>query len=89
VHNNSPFSLVTFHNETTGLLNRRALNARWSEHYADYKDDKNIALLLVDLDRFKKFNESLGKQKTDHMLKQISERLNELQNESYELFHYN
>ncbi|MEL3960354.1 EAL domain-containing protein [Lysinibacillus endophyticus] len=89
LHNNSPFSLVSFQDVTTGLLNRRALNARWSEQYREYKDDKNIALILIDLDRFKKFNESLGKQKADNMLKQISERFSELQNENYELFHYN
>lgn len=86
---NNPFSLFTFQDENTGLLNRRALNVRWSEYYREYKDDKNIALLLVDLDRFKKYNESLGKNKADRMIKQISERFNNLRNESLELFHYN
>ena len=88
VENNS-FSLFTLQDENTGLLNRRALNVRWSEHYRDYKDDKNIALLLVDLDRFKKYNESLGKKKADRMIKQISDRFNNLRNETTELFHYN
>lgn len=88
-HDNNPFSPYTFQEENTGLLNRRALNVRWSEYYRDYKDDKNIALLLIDLDRFKKYNESLGKKKADRMIKQISERFNKLRNETCELFHYN
>ncbi|TSI04191.1 bifunctional diguanylate cyclase/phosphodiesterase [Lysinibacillus sp. BW-2-10] len=89
LQDNTPFSLLTFQDENTGLLNRRALNVRWSEHYRDYKDDKNIALLLIDLDRFKKYNESLGKHNADIMIKKISERFNDLRNEQCELFHYN
>lgn len=82
-------SLFTFKDENTGLLNRRALNVRWSEHYQNFNDKRIISLLLVDIDRFKKYNESLGKQRADKMIKQISERFNLVHNESCELFHYN
>ena len=48
-----------------------------------------IALVLVDLDRFKKFNESLGKQTADNMLAMISKRFKCLCNEHCEIFRYN
>ncbi|MFC7685595.1 putative bifunctional diguanylate cyclase/phosphodiesterase [Ureibacillus sp. GCM10028918] len=84
----NPHSLYTFQNENTGLLNKRALNIKWSEHYQHYNDSRNISLLLVDLDRFKKYNESLGKQRADEMIKQISDRFNQVSSESCELYHY-
>ncbi|MDN4492337.1 putative bifunctional diguanylate cyclase/phosphodiesterase [Ureibacillus aquaedulcis] len=82
------YSLFTFQNENTGLLNKRALNIKWNEHYQNYNDSRHISLLLVDLDRFKKYNESLGKQKADEMIKQISDRFNQVRSESCELYHY-
>ncbi|WP_404427631.1 bifunctional diguanylate cyclase/phosphodiesterase [Ureibacillus chungkukjangi] len=82
------YSLYTFQNENTGLLNKRALNIKWSEHYQNYNDSRQISFLLVDLDRFKKYNESLGKQKADEMIKKISERFYQVGSESCELFHY-
>jgi len=75
-------------NENTGLADKRALNREWSEHYQNYKDLRHISLLLVDLDRFKKYNESLGKHKADVMIKQVSERFKQVQNASCELYHY-
>ena len=82
------YSLYTFQNENTGLLNKRALNIKWSEHYQNYNDPRHISFLLVDLDRFKKYNESLGKQKADEMIKKISDRFLQVGNESCELYHY-
>lgn len=81
-------SLHTYKNENTGLLNKRALNIKWSEHYQNFHDLRQISLLLVDLDRFKKYNESLGNHRADEMIKQISERFYQIQDESCELFHY-
>ena len=84
----NPYSLTILQNENTGLLNKKALNIKWSEHYQNYNDPRHISFLLVDLDRFKKYNESLGKQKADEMIKKISERFNQIGSESCELFHY-
>jgi len=83
-----PYSLSAHKNEITGLLNKRALNMKWSEHYQNYNDARHISFLLVDLDRFKKYNESLGKKKADEMIKKISERFNQVPSESCELYHY-
>src|SRR5690606_11418922 len=65
------------------------LNFRWDEKYRYYNHDMNLSILLVDLDRFKKYNESLGKQNADIMIKQISERFKRLNGKNIELYHYN
>lgn len=77
-----------YEDELTGLLNRRALNEEWS-YYSSNFPDLNTALLLVDIDRFKRFNDSLGKQKADNMLSEISARFTQLRNEFCEVFRYN
>lgn len=81
------FSYISFINENTGLLNRRALNLRWDEKYRNMKD-MNLSILLIDLDRFKKYNESLGKQNADLIIQLISERFKRLKNNNTELYHY-
>jgi diguanylate cyclase (GGDEF)-like protein len=81
-------SYLGYENELTGLLNRRALNEQWT-YYTTAMPEYNIAVLLVDIDRFKRFNESLGKQKADEMLAEISQRFAFLRNELCEVFHYN
>lgn len=77
-----------YEDELTNLLNRRALQEQWASFVEPEKTSK-IALILVDLDRFKKFNESLGKQTADNMLAMISKRFKCLCNEHCEIFRYN
>lgn len=78
---------ITFRHEITGLLNRKAFKVRWDDYYRNYTDN-NLALLLIDIDRFKKYNESLGKKKADSMIKQISQRFSAFHNQNVELYHY-
>ncbi|BDH60964.1 GGDEF domain-containing protein [Lysinibacillus sp. PLM2] len=89
IEDGSPYQLINDHDQLTGLLNRKALNEQWADEFSTFKDGLNIALLLVDLDRFKKYNESLGKDAADKMLKMVSQRLAKLRNKFSELYRYN
>lgn len=77
-----------YEDELTNLLNRRALQEQWVS-FVEVEKTMNIALLLVDLDRFKKFNESLGKQTADNVLAMISKRFKSLFTEHCKVFRYN
>ncbi|MEC1178721.1 bifunctional diguanylate cyclase/phosphodiesterase [Metasolibacillus meyeri] len=77
-----------YYDELTELYNRRALNKQWTDH-DNFEKTSNVALLLVDLDRFKKFNESLGKQRSDRLLFEVSERFRSLRSEYCEVFRHN
>ena len=81
------YQFTAYQDELTSLLNRRALNEQWALYMDEV--ELNTALILVNLDRFKKFNESLGKQKADGMLLEVSGRFKRLRNENCEVFRYN
>ena len=56
-----------------GLPNRRALHSRAESHLSDPAIPH--ALLLLDLDRFKEINDSLGHHAGDELLVQVAERV--------------
>ena len=58
----------------TGLGNRLSFDRRMKEVLAA-PDDPDVALLLLDLDRFKLVNDSLGHQVGDRLLGEVAERL--------------
>jgi diguanylate cyclase (GGDEF)-like protein len=62
----------------TGLPNRRALHAAVAEraaHRALRPSERHIALLLLDIDRFRNVNDALGHAAGDGLLVEIGERL--------------
>jgi diguanylate cyclase (GGDEF)-like protein len=62
--------------DLTGLANRRHFNERLSQAIAEsQRDGTELAVLLMDLDRFKEINDTLGHQSGDVLLRAVAERL--------------
>ncbi|RZI41616.1 EAL domain-containing protein [Herbaspirillum sp. HC18] len=69
-------SYMTQHDTLTGLPNRFLLNDRLSQAIAlSLRHNTRMALLFLDLDRFKHINDTLGHVIGDRLLQEIAERL--------------
>jgi len=60
----------------TGLANRHRMNKRLESILAAYKLSKrSCALMMLDLDKFKHVNDTLGHQAGDDLLRQVADRI--------------
>ena len=67
---------VADRDDLTGLKNRRAFNRRLKRGWAQaIQDQSQIALLMVDVDYFKKVNDRFGHAAGDSLLRQVADRL--------------
>jgi diguanylate cyclase (GGDEF)-like protein len=67
---------MAYHDELTALGNRRLLTERLTaELNRAERNGKRLAVILLDIDRFKTINDSLGHSFGDQMLRLVAERL--------------
>jgi diguanylate cyclase len=70
------FERATRTDALTGLPNRRALTASLTHRAAAARrPDRQLALLLLDIDRFRTVNDALGHSSGDRLLIQVAQRL--------------
>jgi len=74
---------LAYHDPLTGLPNRYALNAHLEQALADARrNPQGLALMFIDLDRFKSINDSLGHDVGDQLLITVARRIRESVRES-------
>lgn len=67
---------LAMHDSLTGLPNRALLQDRLQQAiFVGQREEKSVALLMMDLDRFKEINDTLGHHIGDMVLKEVGERL--------------
>jgi diguanylate cyclase len=68
-------SHMAYHDTLTGLGNRALFNQLLQQQLEERKEDYKLAVMLIDLDNFKKVNDTLGHDAGDELLKAVSQRI--------------
>ncbi len=75
-HFEEKLAQIASHDGLTGLPNRHLLNDRMEQGLSHHRyTDRLLALVFVDLDRFKLINDTLGHDAGDQLLMEIAKRL--------------
>ena len=75
-HARASLAEVAHHDPLTNLINRRGFNQIFSERLAEQQRVHGmLAVMFLDIDHFKRINDSLGHDAGDQLLKVIAERI--------------
>jgi len=66
---------LAFYDTLTGLPNRHAFTSHLQKMLENLKADERIAIMFLDLDRFKQVNDTLGHESGDLLLREASKRI--------------
>lgn len=66
---------LAYHDALTGLPNRALFEDKLDRVLASIRRDEQVAVLMLDLDRFKNVNDTLGHQAGDQVVQEFSSRL--------------
>lgn len=74
---------LAYYDGLTGLANRSLFKDRLKKAFASaHRKERSMALMFLDLDRFKNINDTLGHHIGDMLLKNVADRLNQIIRES-------
>ncbi|GLQ31330.1 GGDEF domain-containing protein [Litoribrevibacter albus] len=72
------FEHISHMDQLTSLYNRRFLDERYPELWQQaFNDSSNLSVLMIDIDRFKEFNDLAGHHKGDEILVEVATTLKE------------
>ncbi|WP_010282869.1 sensor domain-containing protein [Bacillus timonensis] len=78
---------MAYHDQLTGLPNRSSLKRDLDSAVEEAQmNSQNLALMFIDLDRFKFFNDTMGHVAGDHLLKEVGKRLSSISQQGYKVF---
>lgn len=78
---------MAYHDPLTGLPNRSSLSKDLDQAIEKSKSGyQKLALMFIDLDRFKYFNDTMGHLAGDHLLQEVGKRLKSIGQENYKVF---
>ncbi|MFP5410648.1 MAG: EAL domain-containing protein [Gammaproteobacteria bacterium] len=81
--NEARIDFLAHHDPLTGLINRYNLENRLDQALLSaHRDGQRVAVMFIDLDRFKNINDSLGHHVGDLLLVEVARRLKEAVRES-------
>ena len=79
-------SRLAEYDSLTGLSNRHRMSTRLASTLTAYKAAKrSCAVMMIDLDRFKQVNDTLGHPVGDELLKQVADRLRRVLDDGWEI----
>ena len=75
-HREEEARFLAYHDTLTGLPNRRLLDDRLRQAvFLAQRRDARVAVMVVDLDRFKQVNDELGHRAGDVVLREAAQRI--------------